>query len=99
LERKFGDARHEDGLSGGDSLWAIRAPGLTVDAHATGRPALVERHAFRSDERLGSDPRTPASGAAHPEARLAELDGQADDDRDDAPPGREDEEGQRDGDD
>jgi hypothetical protein len=68
-----------------------------VDAHAPGRAALVEGHALRSDERLGSDPRTPASGAAHPEAGLAELDRQADDDRDNAPPGREDEEGQGDG--
>jgi hypothetical protein len=70
-----------------------------VDAHASRRATVVDCDAFRSEQRLGADSRAAAPGASHPEARLAELDRQADDDRDDAPARREDEEGQRDGED
>jgi hypothetical protein len=99
FERQPRDAGHDDGLAGADSLRTGRAPDLAMDAHSARRAALVERNAFGADERLRPDPRTPAPGAAHPEARLSELDRQADQDRDDPPARREDEQSERDGDD
>jgi len=99
FEREARNAAHDHPLTGVDSLHAVRPPGLTVHAHAPRGPAVVDGDAFRSDERLGSDPRGAASGAANPEGRLPELDRQAGEDRDDAPTRRQDEERERDGDD
>jgi hypothetical protein len=70
-----------------------------VHTHASGRPAVVYGDSLGSDERLRSYPRAAAPRAADPEARLAELDRQARQDRDDAPARRQDEERERDGDD
>ena len=99
FEREARNAAHDHPLTGVDSLRAVRPPGLAVDAHAPRGPAVVDGDPLGSDECLRSDPRGAAPRAAYQEARLAELDRQADEDRDDAPARRQDEERKRDGDD
>jgi hypothetical protein len=99
FERQVRDSCHDDLLTRPCSFGARRPPGLALDAHATGRTALVERDALGADERLRADPRACAPREPDPERRLAELDREADDDRNDSPARRQDEQSQRDGDD
>ena len=97
FEREARNGADDYPLTGIDSLRAVRPPGLAAHAHASGGPAIVDGYPLGSDERLRSDPRRAALGAADQEGRLAELDRQADEDRDDAPARRQDEERERDG--
>ena len=99
FERETRNAAYDHPLTGVDSFRTVRAPGLAVHAHAPRGPAVVHGYPLGSDERLRSDPRGAPPGAAYPEARLAELDRQAGEDREDAPARRQDEERERDGDD
>jgi len=97
FEREARNAAHDHPLTGVDSLAAVRPPGLAVHAHASRGLAVIDGYALGSDECLRSDPRGAAPGTAYPESRLAELDRQAGEDRDDAPARRQDEERERDG--
>ncbi len=76
----------------------MRAPRLAAHANAPRRPAVAQRDAFRVDQRFGPDPRTQAARDPDPKRRLAQLDRDPDEDRDDPEVPRQDEDRQEEGD-
>jgi hypothetical protein len=95
FERQPGDPEHDDSVPLVDAVPAERAPRFAPNAHSAGGTAITQRDALGVDERLGSDPRPQPARDPDPERRLAELDRDPDEDRQDPEVPRQDEDRQK----
>ena len=99
MQRQAGDALDDDRVPRVGPFRADGSPPLSSNPHLALRTALGHGYAFGAGQRLGPDRRLSSARDSDPERGLAELDRHPDHDGGDPPAGRQDEDGQEDGED